>query len=187
VVIGSAVSRPLRLALVAVLLVGLAPSVARADITSWLYVGGGPAFLGEEVGGRSRYALLQLETGVGSSPANAVILGGLFRTVTFFSGGTDLSLVARGASGGFARGGFGFAIDAGGYLRNWGDGSAGFMGSLVLGGPFGVQLSGLTELGSHDNKVYGVLLGIDFLRLTVYRTANQSYWPNPILPTGVTR
>jgi hypothetical protein len=122
--------------------------------------------------------------GVGSPPHGKVIIGGLFKTITFFGDGTDLAIVARGASGGFVRGGFGFAIDAGAYQRWWAPDSTGFTGSVVLGAPFGLQLALTTEQGSHDNHTYVVTAGVDFLRLTVYRTALNSLWPNPFPPAN---
>jgi len=40
------------------------------------------------------------------------------------------------------------------------------------------------EQGSHV-KFYGATIGVDFLRLTVYRTALSSFWPNPFPPARV--
>src|SRR4051794_11407741 len=122
---------------------------------------------------------LQLELGVGSSPDTAVVIGGLVKTLTQFGSGTDLGFVARVASGSFVRGNWGIAADAGMYQRWWGDNSTGFLGQLVLGAPYGFQLAALTEQGSDGVHAYGATFGIDFLRLTVYRTAGQQYWPNP--------
>jgi len=122
---------------------------------------------------------------MGSPPDKAIVIGGLFKTFTYFGDGTDLALAVRGASGGFVRGGFGLAIDAGAYQRFWGDESTGFVGALVLGAPFGIQLAATTEQGSHDVHVYSATIGIDFLRLTVYRTAAQSYWRNPFPPSSL--
>jgi hypothetical protein len=128
---------------------------------------------------------MQLEMGVGSPPHGPLIVGGLFRTLTFFGQGTDLALVARGATLGFVRGGFGLAVDAGGYQRWWGpESSTGFMGSLVLGVPFGLEIAATTERGPYGVRVYGATVGLDFLRLTVYRTALSSFWPNPFPPTN---
>jgi len=158
---------------------------ARADVSSWFYVGAGATSLAQSTFATVQPFTLQTELGMGSPPDKAVILGGLVKAYTYFGQGTDLALTVRGASGGFVRGGLGFAIDAGAYERWWGQGSAGFLGALVLGGPFGLQLTGMTEQGSNDVRTYGVTIGIDFLRLTVYRNTSQNYWPNPILPAGV--
>ena len=161
---------------------------ARADVSSWFYLGGGVASLSPERSGRGSPVTLQSELGMGSPPEHPVVVGGLWKTTTYFSHGTDLAFVARGASGGFVRGGFGVALDAGAYRRWWGGvGSTGFTGALVVGGLFGLQVSGFTEQGSNAVHAYGVTVGIDFLRLTVYRTTFQSYWQNPILPAHVDR
>jgi hypothetical protein len=128
---------------------------------------------------------MQIEAGVGSPPSGAVIVGGMFKTITYFGHGTDLALALRGATGGFVRGGFGLAIDAGAFHRGWDLGSNGFIGALVLGAPFGLQLTGVFERGTNDVQAFGAILGIDLLRLTVYRRTSGSYWPNPIVPKPV--
>jgi hypothetical protein len=157
---------------------------ARADVTSWFYAGGGMMALTHDKGPTDRPGTLQLEMGVGSPPHGPVTVGGLMKTMTLFGQGTDLALVTRGATGGFVRGGFGVALDAGAYQRWWGpENSTGFMGSLVVGAPFGLQLAATTEQGSNVH-VYGATVGIDFLRLTVYRTALSNFWPNPFPPAN---
>jgi hypothetical protein len=108
-------------------------------------------------------------------------VGGVVKSLSYFGNGTDLAMTMRFASGGFARGGFGFAVDAGAYQRWWGEDSTGFLGALVLGGPLGLQLTALTEQGTSDVQAYAATLGIDFLRLTVYRNAPGGYWPNPMM------
>jgi hypothetical protein len=153
---------------------------ARADAASWFSVAGGLGAFSE--GGTRQYpGALQLELGMGSSPASAVVVGGVAKTLSYFGNGTDLAFTLRAASGGFARGGFGFAIDAGAYQRWWGEDSSGFLGALVLGGPLGLQLTAMTEQGTSDVRAYAATFGIDFLRLTVYRNAPGGYFPNPIL------
>ena len=148
---------------------------ARADVSSWVYAGFGPAWLdGNE---RDRYTL-QLETGLGTPPGS-VVFGGLFRVQPIFGEGTDLALLFRGATRGFVQGGFGFAIDAGGYERFWGQKSAGGLGSLVLGAPWGVTLSASAGMGTHDTRFATLTLGLDFARLTVYRTNGTNWFPNP--------
>jgi hypothetical protein len=155
-------------------------SSTRADAASWFSLSGGLSAFSD--GGARQYpGALQLELGMGSSPAHAVVVGGLVKSLSYFGDGTDLAFTLRGASGGFARGGFGFAIDAGAYQRWWGEDSYGFLGAIVLGGPFGLQLTGLTEQGTSDVRSYVAMFGIDFLRLTVYRNASGGYWPNPML------
>jgi len=159
---------------------------ARADVSSWFLAGGGVTFLPHEQGTTDRPGTLHLELGVGSPPHAPVIVGGVVKSLTFFGQGTDLLLVTRVASGGFVRGGFGLAVDAGAYRRWWGvTNSTGFTGAIVLGAPLGLELSLLTEQGSNQVHAYGATIGVDFLRLTVYRTALNNVWPNPFLPAHV--
>jgi hypothetical protein len=167
----------------AVLLAAFYAREARADVTSWFYAGAGLMALNQHP---TVYPFsLQLEMGVGSPPHGPLTVGGLVKTMTFFGQGTDVAFVARGATGQFVRGNFGFAVDAGVYSRWWGpESSAGFLGSIILGAPFGLQLAATTEQGSLGVHAYGATLGIDFLRLTVYRTALNQMWPNPFPPAN---
>jgi hypothetical protein len=162
--------------------------VARADVTSWFAVSGGAASVAQVDVPRTTAVSLQLETGVGTSPGASFVLGGLLKSLTFFGQGTDLALAARLATGRFVRGGWGVAVDAGPYRRWWGVRSTGVLGQLVVGAPFGLEVSAFTEQGSHEARAYGALLGIDLLRLTVYRANTQSSsWYNPILPADIGR
>ena len=70
--------------------------------------------------------MLQLDAGMGTSPARPFVFGGLFRVAPNFGFGTDLSLLARATSRNFVNGGWGGAIDLGAYARFWGEGSTGF-------------------------------------------------------------
>lgn len=153
-----------------------APRAAHADVSSWVYAGVGPGFLDRDED--PTRLLLDLEIGVGSSPS-AVVVGGLFRTQTYFSDGTDLALLARVASRGFVQGGWGLALDAGGYQRFWGIDSTGGTASLVLGAPWGISLHVNGGIGSNDQRFAGLTFGIDFARLTVYRTAGTQWFMNP--------
>jgi hypothetical protein len=154
-------------------------SSVRADAASWFSVAGGLGSFSE--GGQRLFpGALQFELGMGTSPANAVVVGGVAKTLSYFGNGTDVAFTLRFASGGFARGGFGFAIDTGAYQRWWGEDSTGFLGALVLGGPLGLQLTALTEQGTSDVQAYAATFGIDLLRLTVYRDSAGGYWPNPL-------
>jgi hypothetical protein len=123
---------------------------------------------------------MRLELGTGSQPSGVIALGGLAKASTFFGSGTDLALVGRVATGGFVRGGWGLALDGGAYDRLWGSvHSSGFDGALVLGGPWGVQACVDYQDGSGDVKSYAAFVGIDFLRLTVYRSTGTAWLPNP--------
>jgi hypothetical protein len=158
---------------------------AKADVSSWFQAGGGITWLSEAGTSHENPGTLQIDLGVGSPPNKSMIVGGILRSLTFFGRGTDLAFAARGATGGFVRGDWGVALDAGMYQRWWGSNSTGFIGDVALGAPYGLQLTALTEQGSNSVHSYGVVFGIDFLRLTVYRASSQQYWPNPFSPSNV--
>ena len=162
---------------VSVSLVSLKP--ARADVSSWLLVGGGPSWISEQKSGYNVVPTLQFDAGLGTNPSRAIVLGILARSATHFGDGTDLGLAARLTTGGFSRGVFGLAIDGGLYRRWWGVGSWGPMASLHLGAPYGLQLTANVEIGTHDNKTFSALIGVDLLRLTVHRSPDDEWWPNP--------
>jgi len=151
---------------------------ARADVSSWASVASGPTWLDDGVAPRS-VASLQMNAGLGLPPSGPVVVGGLFDVTTHFGQGTDLGLLSRFATRGFVLGDWGGAVDLGAYERLWGRGSAGFLGKLVIGAPWGLQLGLGGGIGTKDAKFFGVTLGIDFARLTVFRTTGESWFPNP--------
>jgi hypothetical protein len=157
---------------------------AEADVSSWLFVGTGPSWLKQAHSDLDSRWSMQIETGIGTPPTGWLIIGGLGRAQTHFGRGTDLALLLRTATRGFVSGGWGGALDLGPYRRFWGVGSTGASGSLVLGAPWGVTLNLGGGVGSHDARTYSAVLGIDFARLTVYRTSGQSWWTNPFPPAG---
>jgi len=154
-----------------------AAAPAQADVSSWIYAGAGPAAL--DFGSADRQRLvLELETGLGSPPAG-LVFGGIFRTQSFIKEGTDLALLARAATRGYVQGGFGLALDAGGYQRFWGEGSSGGTVALGLGLPWGIIARASGGLGTNDHRFAVFTLGLDFARLTVYRTAGTNWFSNP--------
>lgn len=155
-----------------------APSVAHADVSSWLFAGGGYA-LTEDEGKTAGHGGLRLQLGTGSSPDALFVVGGTAHTLSLFGAGTDLALTARLATGSFVRGDWGIALDAGGYQRWWGEGSSGFLGSVALGAPWGLQAVLDFETGTRSARTYAAFVGVDLLRLTVYRTTGTSWFPNP--------
>ena len=130
-------------------------SPARADVSSWMSAAAGPIRWKQ---GDADYTV---------APALQ------------FGSGTDLGVLLRGTTRGFQEGGFGLALDAGGYARFWDENSYGFLGSLTVGAPFGLTLTLQGALGTHSAVALGGVLGIDFLRLTVYRKTMTDIWPNP--------
>ena len=166
--------------------------IARADVSSWMAFGGGTGLqLNRNSAHRDFEASMTYSLGVGSSPVKSFVLGGLLRGQTFINLGTDLGLAVRAATGGFARGDWGVALDAGALWRTWGNGDFGewpIQGVLTLGAPWGLQLA----LGGEFTSISGgtpaqgffAALEIDFLRLTVTRQGStERWWPNPV-PAG---
>lgn len=119
---------------------------------------------------------MSIQTGLGTDPARDLVLGGLFRTDTHFGLGTDLGLVFRASSGGYARGDFGLALDLGGYERFWQTHSSGGLAALSLGGPWGLVLSIHGQIGTNDTLGLGAIVGLDFARLTVHRTTGRNWF-----------
>lgn len=176
---GRAVSFLVRALLVLSVLVLSSP--ARADVSSWISAGAGATML-QDPSGRSTAPTFELKTGLGTPPlGDFLAIGGLFQLQTHFGKGTDLGLLARFATRGYVHGNFGIALDAGAYQRFWGEQSHGALGALVLGAPWGLFLSagGGIAIGGEDERHYGLVLGLDFARLTIYRDVGTSYFPNP--------
>lgn len=181
-------TRQLAPALVSLALL-LVPVTAEADVSSWLSVGGGVGMKHNDAtdsfksrGGAS-FAI-----GVGSDPNAAFVVGGVLRSTTYFSLGTDLGISARIATGGFARGQWGLALDAGPMWRSFGTGEYGrwpIAAMLTAGAPWGVQLAvggELFKVAGNDANASGLvaLLEVDLLRLTVMRKGQTDhYWENP--------
>jgi hypothetical protein len=170
----------------------LAGREARADVSSWMGGGAGYALERNRVIGHDDYATaFTYSFGVGSSPLKPFVLGGVFRGTTFVDLGTDLGVAVRGATGGFARGDWGVAIDAGALWRGWRGSSYGewpLQGVVTVGAPWGLQLALGTELGTLTGGLGArggfAALEIDLLRLTVMRQGpTEQWWPNPA-PAG---
>jgi hypothetical protein len=161
---------------------------AHADVSSWMAVGAGYALERNRVVGENDFATtLTYSLGVGTSPLRPLVLGGLVRGTTFIDLGTDLGVAVRASTGGFARGDWGLAIEAGASWRPWRQSSYGawpLQGVVTVGAPWGFQLAAGVELGTLTNELSAeggfVALEIDLLRLTVMRQgATEKWWPNP--------
>jgi hypothetical protein len=170
------VNRPALLAGAACALTLLAAAPARADVSSWLFTGFGPT-LDFRDGGHSWHPSLQIDAGMGTDPSHPFVVGGLARMQTHFTLGTDVALLLRGATQGYVNGGWGLALDLGGYVRV-SENQQGLTGSLALGAPWGITLSGFGSSDLGHEVVTGAVLGIDFARLTVYRRSGSSWWRN---------
>ncbi len=175
-------------AFVAISSVLFVPTVARADVTSWLAVGGGYGVQRSIAGDRmDRASIFTYSVGVGSSPRADWVFGGIFRMTPFLSLGTDLSLAARATTGGFSRGQWGMALDAGVVARWWHNGDYGEYPIRVMvtgGAPWGLQLALGADVasatGGNPARGFFGVLEIDLLRLTVMRQgATDAWWKNP--------
>jgi hypothetical protein len=169
------------LATAALLAVFAAASPARADASTWVFVGGGGlGWKTSEYNGVNPAGTVVVDGGIGTSPDARFIVGGLFRFQPIFpAGGIDLSLLTRFATHGFQAGDWGVALDVGGFARPWGHRSIGFAGSVSLGMPLGITLMLQTELGTDHAITLGAVAGVDLLRLTIYRQTLLKWWQNP--------
>ncbi len=161
-----------------------ASPVASADVSSWVFVGGGAAELRLSEGGEAvNPVALQLDAGFGSAPTGPIVVGFAAKTWTFLDHGTDLGLALRLTTGGYSRGTWGLALDLGATQRFWGETSKTLPStSLSLGLPWGLVLAA-TAASDFDNAQSVVLtLGFDWARLTVHRTSGDSWWRNYRLP-----
>jgi len=164
-------------------------SPAHADVSSWLSFGGGYGIArSESKNAFDRGTAASFAIGVGTSPNASVVVGGMLRSTTYFTLGTDLGVAARVASGGFARGQWGLALDIGPKWRTWSGGADygrfPLGGMIFLGAPWGVQLGiGGDFMNLRDDagaRGLTAVLEIDLLRLTVMRKgATDRYWENP--------
>ncbi|HEU4409012.1 MAG TPA: hypothetical protein VFS43_27375 [Polyangiaceae bacterium] len=153
---------------------------ARADVSSWLSLGFGAASL--EGGGREQQPLrftLPVDLGMGSPPSGAVMVGVGTRVIPYFGDGTAAAAYARAATQGYVVGSWGAAVDAGGFTRLSGEGGPGFIASVNLGVPWGVIVTGSYALGDGGERVASCTVGVDLLRLTVYRLSGEAAWLNP--------
>jgi hypothetical protein len=164
-------------------LVALAPE-ADADASSWMFLGGGAGRLDQANGVQSHPGLMQLDLGMGTSPANAFVFGGLLRNSTYFGDGTDLALLSRVATQGFARGGYGLALDLGVAQRWWGPSSTALAVSLDGGAPWGLTLGLNGSFAPDSVRTFALVVGIDWARLTAHRHAGGSWWPSYPLPVS---
>jgi hypothetical protein len=179
---------------VACVLIGAGGTIApaRADVSSWLAVGGGYAMQRDRRAGANQWApTMSYSMGVGSSPLAPFVLGGLVRGTTFFGYGTDLGVGLRGTTGGFARGDWGVAIEADALWRPWRGGDFGqwpLQAALTGGTPWGFQVTLGADFASVSGQRSAVggfaVLEIDLLRLTVMRQGGtERWWYNPA-PAG---
>lgn len=153
-------------------------SSALADVSSWLQVAAGPTLTGRS-GELDAHGTLDLLTGLGTDPGGPWVLGPVLRLQYQFAGGVDLTPALRFTSGGYTRGELGFAIDAGPWFRLYDGGATGAYAAVTVGGPWGTVATLNGAFAGDAAQAFGVLVGIDLLRLTVYRHSGEQHWPNP--------
>jgi hypothetical protein len=157
-------------------------------VSSWLALGGGGAIQVAQGASTPDYAsAITYSIGVGTTPHAPFVLGIMYRGATYVTLGTDIGIAVRGATGGFARGDWGLALDLGPAWRSWGNGDYGtwpLQAVLTGGSPWGFQLA----LGAQTYSIGGgpeaegffAAIEIDLLRLTVTRQGpTERWWPNP--------
>jgi hypothetical protein len=154
------------------------PSLARAEVTSWLSLGGGASRVELTSGSSPLRYHLPVNIGVGLQPSLPVIVGVGVKLHPYFGQGVDYGAYLRAATRGYVLGGFGVALDGGGYLRSFDNEAGGLMGILNLGIPWGGVISLNYSRSSEGQQTLGATVGIDFLRLTVYRLSGEEQWPN---------
>jgi hypothetical protein len=159
--------------------IALGTPAVRADVSSWVYAGGGASLVEDVTLERQMQPTVSLHAGMGSPPQGIVSVGGLFLVQPHFGQGTDLGLLARVATYGYTNGDFGLALDVGAYQRWWGVESTGGIAALGIGLPWGITMNVQAMRGTNESSTYAATLGLDFARLTVYRTGGSHWWENP--------
>lgn len=151
---------------------------AHAEISSWFSIAAGASRIESSEGPSHFRFQLPLEAGVGFQPSLRIIPGAGFKMTPIFGEGVDYGPYLRVATQGYVLGGFGAALDGGAYLRSFDNKRGGLMGTLHLGIPWGGVISVNYAYGMGGEQTIGGSIGIDFLRLTVYRLAGEEQWPN---------
>ena len=155
------------------------PAAAWADASAWAYAGGGALLLKEGTQALTPRAAMSFEYGMGTNPDGKFIIGGLFRLTPVIDLGPDMAICIRAATHGFQASKFGAAIDVGYFQRLWGSYSSGVTGTFTIGFPLGFSLSLHGIYATNETVGFGAMVGIDFLRLTIYRQVLLDTWPNP--------
>jgi hypothetical protein len=166
--------------------------MARADVTTWLALGGGVSLDHSMVTKETNLSpAFSASMGVGSSPVHSWVVGGVFRSLSRINEGGDISLSLRVTQGSFSRGDWGVGFDLGPGLRLWGNNAYGtypLEGVVLLGAPWGLQMSigaDIVNLAGTPTSLGGyAVIEFDLLRFTVMRQGSTDrWWKNP-LPAG---
>ncbi len=149
--------------------------------------GGGTAQIAQGASTADMASAITYSAGVGTSPLAKLVGAVMYRGATYVTLGTDVGMTLRVATGGFARGEWGVALDAGALYRTWGGGSYGtwpLQAIATVGSPYGFQLALSSQFwdvsGQPGAEGFAVCLELDLLRLTVTRQGpSERWWPNP--------
>jgi hypothetical protein len=177
-------------ALTLLVTVVLKAPTAHADTpTSWLALGTGASVQRDNLDHVESLALAaSAEIGIGTPSTSPLVVGGVFRAMTHFTLGTDLSLSGRVATSGFARGLWGLALDLGVTAKWWAQQEYGhFPITLVgiVGFPGGLHI----EAGAQFLDVTGdsptakggfVIFAVDFFAFaTASSHVQKGFWSDP--------
>lgn len=163
-----------------------ADQTAMADTSAWLSLQGGTTLLTVNESEVVVRGSMAFDIGMGTSPSEPFIFGGLVRVAPIIEEGTDMQFLLRGASRGFQVGDWGVAVDLGSYLRLFDvdHPGGGFAGGALLGAPYGLQLAVMGHAGTESSFGASATLGLDILRLILFRQTGTEYWTNPLAPGG---
>ncbi len=153
------------------------PETARADVSSWMYVGGGMSRV--DANDNGNFAALSFDTGLGTPATSSFVWGGVFHGTEHFGHGFDLGGALRLAMGSYVRGDYGLGLDLGSEYRFGDDNGAAGAARLLLGAPWGITGTAGGSWGADDVKIFTFTLGLDFARLTVHRETGLNWFPNP--------
>src|SRR4051794_22693508 len=78
---------------------------ARADVSSWVFAGGGVSQLAQKGLDSSTVGSMRVHFGIGTDPSHPLVLGGLFSFEPHFTYGSDISQSLRLATRGYVNGG----------------------------------------------------------------------------------
>jgi hypothetical protein len=169
---------------VTVVVLSFRAEVAKADVASWMYVGGGIGRLTLPSGtsNSTTHAALALDTGFGTDPLSPVVVGFAFKALAYNEQGIDLGVALRGTSSGYSRGDWGVALDLGVMQRFWDQTATLPTATLGIGLPWGVTLAATGSSNFEATHSLAFTLGFDWARLTAHRASGESYWRNYRLP-----
>lgn len=165
--------------------IALTSGSAWADVTSTYAVSSGFAYRAlpsrsSERPVSSVSPLLGLDLGLGTTPLASFVFEGLLHMDFPTDWGGDFGGGLRLATGPYARGEWGFALDLLSEYRVAEIGGAQGTARLILGSPWGFFLGVEGNYGEGEAAGFGCTLGFDFARVTVHRRKGTDLVPSPL-------